>query len=88
MASYAIEFRRSAERDLRGITPVNLGRILAAIEALAQNPLPRQVTKLVGTERTYRLRVGSYRVIYDLDEAGARITVHYVRHRREVYRTL
>ena len=86
MASYAIEFRRSAERDLRGISSANLSRIVTAIEALGQDPVPRQATKLVGTERTYRLRVGSYRVIYDLDDTDARITIHYVRHRREVYR--
>ena len=88
MASYAIEFRRSAQRDLRSISSTNLSRILAAIEALGQDPLPRQAGKLVGAERTYRLRVGNYRVIYDLDAAGERVTVHYVRHRREVYRAL
>ncbi|MFN3467074.1 MAG: type II toxin-antitoxin system RelE family toxin [Candidatus Brocadiales bacterium] len=44
--------------------------------------------KLSGGEATYRLRVGDYRVIYEVDTDAKIICVHYVRHRREVYRQL
>ena len=41
-----------------------------------------------GAERLYRIRVGDYRIVYELDPAALQITIHYVRHRREVYRRL
>ena len=52
------------------------------------DPLPRQSSKLQGAERLYRLRVGDYRIVYEVDTAALQITIHYVRHRREVYRRL
>jgi len=42
----------------------------------------------VRTERLYRVRVGDYRIIYKVDTEAEQITVHYIRHRREVYRAL
>ena len=88
MASYRIEFKRSAARDLAQISPRNTQRIWRSIEALEEAPFPRQSIKLSGAEQLHRLRVGVYRVIYDVDTAEAVITIHYVRHRREAYRDL
>ena len=86
MASYRVELKRSAERDLRKLPPSLVPAIVSRTEALANDPFPRQSTKLVGSESTYRLRVGVYRVIYDVDSTARAITVHYIRHRREAYR--
>ena len=86
MASYAIEFKRSAERDLRKISPALIPAILSRVEALAEDPFPRQSRKLAGAERMYRLRVGAYRVVYEVDSDVRAITIHYIRHRREAYR--
>lgn len=88
MALYKIEFKQSAERDIRKITPTFIPNILRRIEALADNPFPRQSLKLSGVEVTYRLRVGDYRVIYEVNPEAKTIIIHYVRHRREVYRKL
>jgi mRNA interferase RelE/StbE len=88
MASYRIEFAVSAEKDLRRLTPALVADILQRIEALEDDPRPRRSQKLRGTERTYRLRVGDYRVIYELDSGAGVILVYHVRHRREVYRQL
>ena len=88
MALYKIEFKQSAERDIRKITPTLIPNILRRIEALADNPFPRQSLKLSGVEVTYRLRVGDYRVIYEVNPEAKTIIIHYVRHRREVYRKL
>jgi len=55
---------------------------------LADNPFPRQSLKLSGVEVTYRLRVGDYRVIYEVNPEAKTIIIHCVRHRREVYRKL
>jgi len=88
MGSYRIEFKRSAEQDIRKIGAALIPRILRRIEALSDDPFPRQSLKLTGTEDSHRLRVGNYRVIYSVDMGTETIIVHYVRHRREVYRRL
>jgi len=88
MASFKIEFSGSAEKDLRRLGPTPVARILRRIEALEDDPTPRESRKLGGTERTYRLRVGDYRVVYELDSNARTIIVYYVRHRREAYRRL
>ncbi len=58
------------------------------IEGLTTDPFPRQAIKLSGTERLYRIRVGDYRIIYQVDTKAEQIIIHYIRHRREVYRAL
>ena len=88
MASYRIELKRSAERDIRRIHPTLISRILERVEALGDDPSPRQSLKLSGTEATYRLRIGDYRVIYSVDPESKTVVVYYVRHRREAYRQL
>jgi mRNA interferase RelE/StbE len=59
---------------------------MTQIEALYNNPFPRQALKLSGAERLYRLRVGSYRIIYEVDTQTAEIIIQYIRHRSDVYR--
>jgi mRNA interferase RelE/StbE len=88
MASYSVALKPSVEKDLRQAPRPILNRVWAKIQALSQEPIPRQSTKLAGAERLYRLRVGDYRVIYTVDHDERRVTVHYVRHRREAYRSL
>ncbi len=56
------------------------------IEKLKDEPFPRGATKLEGAERLYRVRVGDYRIVYEVDTDAKLITIHYVRHRSEVYR--
>jgi len=50
--------------------------------------MPVQAIKLKGTEGLYRVRVGDYRIIYEVDASAKIILIHYVRHRREVYRDM
>lgn len=88
MASYKVVFKPSVEKDLRGLPKSVIARVLKHIEDLKDNPLPRQSVKLAGAEQLYRIRVGDYRVIYGVDKEARQITVHYVRHRRDVYRKL
>jgi len=61
---------------------------MARIERLKADPFPRQAIKLSGTKRLYRIRVGDYRIVYEVDTQVKKVTIHYVRHRREVYRAL
>ena len=86
MDSYEIRWKRSAERDLRKIDPQQIPRIIRAVESLADNPFPPQYRKLRGSEQDYRIRVGDYRVIYQVDTRTKIVTIYHLRHRKEAYR--
>jgi mRNA interferase RelE/StbE len=88
MASFKVQLKPAAQKDFRRIPQKNLARILEAIEDLGENPFPSQSLKLANAERLYRIRVGDYRVIYEVETEIGTVTVHHVRHRREVYRSL
>jgi len=88
VASYSLSYRPSVEKDLQSIPHALVARIIARIEQLPSGPFPVQSTKLQGAERLYRLRVGDYRIVYEVDPEARHILVQYVRHRRDVYRRL
>ena len=86
MDSLQIEFAKSAIKDLRGIDRQWLPKIISNIESLSENPRPSGCKKLAGSEHTYRIRVGDYRVIYDIEDHKLLVYVVRIRHRRDVYR--
>ena len=86
MASYNLSFKRSVEKDLRSLPKSVVPRIINQIEELKDNPTPRQCVKLTDAEHTYRLRVGDYRIVYEVDKKDREIVVLYVRHRSQAYR--
>ena len=86
--SYSIAFKPSVEKDLRPLPKAVVARVFAQIERLKAEPLPRQAVKLAGAERLYRLRVGDYRSVYEVDTDARQVLIHYIRHRSEVYRSL
>jgi mRNA interferase RelE/StbE len=88
VASYSLSYRPSVEKDLQSIPRSFVARIIARIERLPSDPFPPQSAKLQGAERLYRLRVGDYRIVYEVDLDALHIIVQYVRHRRDVYRRL
>ncbi len=83
---YSILLERSAEKDLGRLAPDLHNRIITAIQKLAHNPRPSGCRKLAGTENDWRIRVGDYRVVYEIADVIRVVHVHRVRHRREVYR--
>lgn len=86
MDSYEIHWKGSAERELRRIDPQQISRIIQAVDALTNDPFPRGCRKLRGAERAYRIRVGDYRVIYQVDVKAKVVTIYHVRHRGKAYR--
>ena len=86
MAPYQLEVKRKATRELARVRPDIGRRLLQSIESLASNPRPRQSHKLSESENSYRLRVGDYRVLYQVDDEARLITIFKVGHRREAYR--
>ncbi|WP_340560925.1 type II toxin-antitoxin system RelE family toxin [Streptomyces sp. GSL17-111] len=85
---YAFRFTTTARRQLRGIRRTDAMRILTALTALGDDPYAEghDVKKLVGTSDLYRLRVGSFRVAYRVDDGALVVLVVTVGNRREVYR--
>jgi mRNA interferase RelE/StbE len=85
MASYKIVFKQSVAKDLRQIPKKDVQRILRRINKLADEPLPAGVEKLSGDEK-FRIRQGSYRILYAIDADVITVTIVKVGHRRNVYR--
>ena len=83
---YEILLERSAERDLKKLPKRMFDRIVLGIKSLAQNPKPHGTRKIIGSRNDWRIRVGDYRVIYEIDEEGRAIKIMRIRHRREAYR--
>ena len=85
MASYKIELKKSAAKELERLPSAVLKRIVEKIESLGKNPRPPGCKKLSGEEK-YRVRVGSYRILYEIADEVLIIYVVKVSHRKEVYR--
>jgi mRNA interferase RelE/StbE len=85
MASYTIEWKRSAVKELRDLPNEAIGRIVRVVGQLAENPYPANIRKLVGSDHIYRIRVGDYRIIYSIFASALIVEIIRVGHRRDVY---
>jgi mRNA interferase RelE/StbE len=83
---FRVFLESSVEKDLRKLDPAIFKRIISALKELENNPVPHGCRKLVGSENDWRIRVGDWRIIYEIDRPGKVIRVMRIRHRREVYR--
>ena len=83
---YTLLIKRSAERDLRRLPHAPFEWVNERILALREDPRPPGVRKLVGALEGWRIRVGDYRILYQIDDDAQTVTVVRVRHRRDVYR--
>ena len=83
---YAIEFTAGAARDFRKLPSAVQRRIGSRIDSLAVNPRPAGARQLAATEKLLRIRVGDYRVIYQVLDDLLRVLVVTIGHRRDVYR--
>ncbi|MEW6868076.1 type II toxin-antitoxin system RelE family toxin [Trueperella pyogenes] len=83
---YHVEFTSAAARQVKKLSRPTRERVLSAVEALAANPHPQGSRKLVGEQRAWRIRIGEYRIIYEIFDDSLTVTVVRAAHRREVYR--
>ncbi len=83
--SWSIRIKNSARKDLRRIAPGDRSRLVAAIDGLAENPYRGGALKgdLMGLRR---IRIGSYRIVYEIRDAELVVLVVRVAHRSQVYR--
>ena len=83
--SYTVEILRSAQKQLARLERQAQERVVPAIRALSKDPRPVGCRKLTGRP-AWRIRIGDYRVIYEIEEGRLLILVVSVGHRKEVYR--
>jgi mRNA interferase RelE/StbE len=83
--SYQVLIRRRAMEELAAVSRPDYERIKSAVGSLAQNPRPPGAQKLRAREG-WRIRVGDFRVIYEIDDGLRQVIVLRVGHRREIYR--
>ncbi len=88
MEFFSISFKPSVDKDLRRLPKSLIPRVMEKIEDLKSEPFPPQAVKIPVADRLYRLRVGDYRIVYEVEVKKKIIAIHYVRHRSVVYRDL
>jgi mRNA interferase RelE/StbE len=82
---YALKIKRSAEHDLKRLPRPIFLRLNHQILALREEPRPSGTRKLKGKLEGWRIRVGDYRIVYQIDDSAHVVTIIRVRHRRDVY---
>ena len=85
MASYRLLIKPSAGKEIEALPKQDRRRIVAKITSLSRDPRPPGCEKLSGHDR-YRLRHGSYRILYETQDLDLVVVVVKVGHRRDVYR--
>ncbi len=88
MASYKLVQTRTFRKGLAKLPHVVVARMVSRIKQLAENPFPKGARKLRGEDAVYRIRVGDYRIIYEVDPERQVVDLLFVRHRRSAYRKL
>ena len=83
---YRVEFKRSAAKALKKIPKPDRRRICNQIDTLMESVPDPEVTKMKGNNPFHRIRVGDYRIVYEIDEEKSVILVLKIGHRKEVYR--
>ena len=86
MACYTIELKPKAAKELRKLPIPIIRKIASKIDQLALNPYPKGCKKLTGSEHSYRVRIGDYRVIYTVFDDKLIIQVIKIGHRKDIYR--
>ena len=84
--AYAVSLLPAAEREWRKLPHEIRPRVNRALLSLENEPRPHGAAKLSGSSDRWRIRVGDYRIIYQIDDVAREITVLRIAHRRQVYR--
>ena len=85
--TFRIELEPSVVRQLRKLDPQDRRRVQAALELLADDPRPPASTMLVNSGGAWRVRVGDFRIVYEIEDDRLVVLVLAPGHRREIYRS-
>ena len=86
MGRFELRISRMAERQLKRLPSEGRDRVVRAVRALADDPMPRGSRRLTGYDDVFRIRIGPYRVLYSVAASTLTILVLKIGHRRDVYR--
>jgi mRNA interferase RelE/StbE len=87
ISSFTLQISSIAQKELKKLPAFWRQGIIHKISLLEKTPFPPNYKKLKGLENLFRIRVGDYRVIYELDLKQRTIAVLRIAHRREVYKS-
>ena len=82
---YSVSLRSRAKRDIRSLDRQTLARISKGIDTLAENPRPAGCLKVITSEGRWRIRVGDWRIGYEIDDDARHVTIITVGHRRDFH---
>ena len=85
MGSYRVALARSAVKELDELPAKVIARMMLCLDHLADVPRPHGCKKLKGGDSVWRIRVGDYRIVYEIDDAAKTVDVTRIAHRREAY---
>ena len=85
MTSYLVTFAASARKELTGLPPDVIARLLPKIRELARNPRPTGCKKLQGYKNRWRIRAGDYRVVYTISDTEKSVDITRIARRKDVY---
>ena len=83
---YQVEIKRSAAKEIAALPKRDRRRVVSAIEALADDTRPEGARKLTNIENAYRIRVGDYRVVYQIVDNILTVFIVCAGHRKDMYR--
>jgi mRNA interferase RelE/StbE len=86
MSPYDVLLMPQAQKDLDAIAGKYLPRLERIILSMYDEPRPRSTRKLSGMGSKWRIRVGDYRILYEIDDSRKLVKIFRIAHRREVYR--
>ncbi|MBF2058334.1 MAG: type II toxin-antitoxin system RelE/ParE family toxin [Cyanobacterium sp. T60_A2020_053] len=86
MIEYQIKFKSSTVKEFKNLPSSMQKRIGDILEKMKQNPRTSGVLKLKGDSQLYRVRVGDYRIIFNIDDEQKLVKVTRIRHRQDVYK--
>ncbi len=84
--SYAVSIRRSAQSELEAISSPFHKKIEERMLSLGNSPRPAGCKMLKGSEKSWRIRIGDYRLVYEIDDRASTVTVIKIAHRSTIYR--
>ncbi|MBC6417322.1 MAG: type II toxin-antitoxin system RelE/ParE family toxin [Prochloron sp. SP5CPC1] len=84
--TYIVEIVPAAQRQIKKLTPPIQAQIIQKLEELRLDPRSPDVKKMMGEDNTYRVRMGAYRIVYEIYDGLLLVIVVQIGHRREVYR--
>lgn len=83
---YEIYLESTTEKDLKRLPSEQIQIIVHKIKSLSKNPSPSGAKKIKGTTNFWRIRIGRYRVVYEVLQQSERINIYKIKHRKDVYK--